>query len=184
MTTQSEHRTFKRPRQGSGLGPGPARGGLKSLDLAPQSPFVPPTCVCPLLRGLLRGPRYGSDRPLRGDEFEAADAADGSIALFQSFEQRPLDSFFASAGIADARTSASEISARRARRYATSAVPWNQSFRLSRYERMNGCSWPYRDLHKRPLFQKHDSPRRVSARLFGKPPAARAGGRSAGVSRT
>jgi hypothetical protein len=24
------------------------------------------------------GPRYGSDRPLRGDEFEAADAADGS----------------------------------------------------------------------------------------------------------
>ena len=80
MTTQSEHMTFKRPRQGSGLGPGPARGGLKSLDLAPQSPFVPPTCVCPLLRGLLRGPRYGSDRPLRGDEFEAADAADGSVA--------------------------------------------------------------------------------------------------------
>jgi hypothetical protein len=66
----------------------------------------------------------------------------GSIALLQSFEQRPVDSFFASAGIADARTSASEISARRARRCATSAVPWNQSFRMWRYERMNGCSWP------------------------------------------
>ena len=69
----------------------------------------------------------------------------GSIALLRSFEQRPLDSFFASAGIADARTSASEISARRARRCATSAVPWNQSFRMSRYERMNGCSWPVSD---------------------------------------
>ena len=66
----------------------------------------------------------------------------GSIALLQSFEQRPVDSFFASAGIADARTSASEISARRARRCVTSAVPWNQSFRMWRYERMNGCSWP------------------------------------------
>ena len=95
MTTQSEHRTFKRPRQGSGLGPGPARGGLKSLDLAPQSPFVPPTCVCPLLRGLLRGPRYGSDRPLRGDEFEAADAADGSSPYLQSVSERPLGSVFA-----------------------------------------------------------------------------------------
>ena len=71
-----------------------------------------------------------------------ANVSFGSIALLQSFEQRPLDSFFASAGIADARTSASEISARRARRHATSAVPWNQSFRMSRYERMNGCSWP------------------------------------------
>ena len=51
--------------------------GLKPRA-APQSPCVPPTSVCPLLRGPLRGPRYLCDRPLRGDEFRAAYVADGS----------------------------------------------------------------------------------------------------------
>lgn len=90
MTTRSQHRTFKRRRQDPGLGPGPARAGLKSLDLAPQWHFVPPTCVCPLLRGVLRGPRYGSDRPLRGDDFEAADAADGSQGDLQFAAAAPI----------------------------------------------------------------------------------------------
>jgi hypothetical protein len=73
---------------------GPRTGSRRpevSLDLAPQWSFVPPTCVYPLLRGLLRGPRYGSDRPLRGDEFEAADAADGSVTADQSGEQAAVD---------------------------------------------------------------------------------------------
>jgi len=52
--------------------------GLKPRA-APQSPCVPPTCGCPLLREHLRGPRCLSDRLLRGDEFTAANVADGSL---------------------------------------------------------------------------------------------------------
>ena len=44
--------------------------GLKPRA-APQSPCVPPTSVCPLLRGHLRGPRWIRGRPLQGDEFTA-----------------------------------------------------------------------------------------------------------------
>jgi len=47
---------------------------------APQSPCLPPTSACPLLRGPLRGPRCLSDWLLRGDEFTAAYVADGSLA--------------------------------------------------------------------------------------------------------
>ena len=53
--------------------------GLKPCA-APQSPRVPPTCVCPLLRGHLRGPRWICDRPLRGAELNAAYVSSGSVA--------------------------------------------------------------------------------------------------------
>ncbi len=45
---------------------------------APQSPCVSPTSECPLLRGYLRGPRCLREGLLRGDEFTAANVAEGS----------------------------------------------------------------------------------------------------------
>jgi hypothetical protein len=44
--------------------------------------------VCPPLRGLLQGPAYRSDRPLRGDEFRAADVGSGSPC--KAFHSDPL----------------------------------------------------------------------------------------------
>lgn len=44
--------------------------GLK-LQAAPQSLRVPPACVCPPHRGLLRGQRCRYDWPFRGGEFSA-----------------------------------------------------------------------------------------------------------------
>jgi len=84
--------------------------------------------------------RFGEFR--EGPLWYRTTGSNGSAALLQSFEQRPLDSFFASAGIADARTSASEIPARRASRCARSTSLRNRSFRMARYEQMKGGSWP------------------------------------------
>ena len=53
--------------------------GLKRRT-APQLPCVPPACVCPMLRGHLRGPWCLRDRPLRGDDSRTANVADGSLA--------------------------------------------------------------------------------------------------------
>ena len=82
---------------------------------------------------------------------ELGQAASGRSRYFNPLSSGRSTVFFASAGIADARTSASEISARRARRCVTSAVPWNQSFRMWCYERMNGCSWPVSDLRSKSV---------------------------------
>jgi hypothetical protein len=54
--------------------------GLKPRATA-QSPCVPLTWVCPLLRGYLRGPVCLCDRPLRGSGFKASYVADGSTAV-------------------------------------------------------------------------------------------------------
>ena len=59
--------------------------GLKPRA-TPQSPCVPPTSACPLLRGHLRGPRCLCDRPLLGGDFTAANVADGSIPSVQFHE--------------------------------------------------------------------------------------------------
>ena len=53
--------------------------GLKPRA-APQSPRVPPACVCPLTQEHRREQRCIWDRPLRGDEFTATYVADGSAA--------------------------------------------------------------------------------------------------------
>lgn len=61
-----------------------SRGGVSDglkPRAQPQSPCVPPTCVCSLLRGHLRGPLCSRDRPLRGDEFVTANVAEGSKAV-------------------------------------------------------------------------------------------------------
>ena len=58
--------------------------GLKPRN-APQSPRVPHTCVCLLLRSHFRGPRYGHERQLWGDEFWVAYDADTSIAEYDAF---------------------------------------------------------------------------------------------------
>jgi len=57
---------------------------------APQSPCVPPTCGCPLLREHLRGPWCLCDRLLRGDEFTAANVADGSKGMVRGVQERSL----------------------------------------------------------------------------------------------
>jgi len=61
--------------------------GLKPRA-APQSPCMPPTGVCPLLRGLLQGAAYGSERPLRGDEFRTANVGSGSGARLRALEKQ------------------------------------------------------------------------------------------------
>ena len=80
---------------------------------AAQSPCVPPTCGCPLLRGHLRGPRCLCDRLLRGDEFTAAYVAEGSAATVRTFEQQSFGRHPRPSGGNARRTAAVEISSTR-----------------------------------------------------------------------
>jgi len=79
--------------------------GLKPYAAA-QSPCVPPTCGCPLLRGHLRGPRGLCDRLLRGDEFTAAYVAEASASALADdglqFNERQLGKDIAAAETRDA----------------------------------------------------------------------------------
>jgi hypothetical protein len=68
---------------------------------APQSLRVSPTCEPRPSRGLLRMPRHGYDRPLRGAEFRTAGVADGSIKVARfadlSGKKQPHHSTYANA---------------------------------------------------------------------------------------
>ncbi len=63
--------------------------GLKPRA-APQSPFVPPTCGCPLLRGHLREPKCLCDRPLRGRRVQGSICRCGSKAALRFVRKRSL----------------------------------------------------------------------------------------------
>ena len=91
-------------RSGQGCHPAPARAasrwlarrtpevvsphGLKPCAV-PQSPFVLPADVCPLVRGLHRVPVCGSDRRLRGGEIGTPEVGSGSILLKNSSSTFP-----------------------------------------------------------------------------------------------
>ena len=64
-----------------------AVGNLTALIVVPNLCRALPTCVCPLLRGLLRRARVGiRAAPLRGDEFTTAYVANESFAHCRIFE--------------------------------------------------------------------------------------------------
>jgi hypothetical protein len=52
------------------------------------------------VQAYLREPPYGSDGPLRGDEFMAADVADGSAAPVRDSEMQPFTFDFAGSAFA------------------------------------------------------------------------------------
>lgn len=62
--------------------------GLK-LRASPVSLKAPPTCRRPPLRGLLQGPAYESDQPLRGADFRAAYDAAGSKGPVRGLQELP-----------------------------------------------------------------------------------------------
>ena len=92
--------------------------GLKPCA-APQSPCVPPTSICPLLRGHLRGPRGLCDRLLRGDEFTGSYVAEGSTAAGRLADlDARLRSFELNCQAADIRENPGSAISRHCRRAA------------------------------------------------------------------